>query len=38
MHQFYTELFPKNVFNSNEVIAHYIKNISLPKLTKEQSK
>lgn len=38
MHQFYTELFPKNVFNSNEVIAHYIMNISLPKLTKEQSK
>ena len=37
MHQFYTELFPKNVFNSNEAIAHYVKNISLPKLTKKQS-
>ena len=37
MHQFYEELFSKDVFTSNEVIAHYIKNISLPKLTKEQS-
>ena len=30
--------FLKKSSNSNEVIAHYLKDISLPKLTKEQSK
>ena len=36
LYQFYEELFPEKVSNSIEVIAHYLKNISLPKLTKEQ--
>ena len=35
LYQFYEELFSKTVFNSNEVIANYLKDISLPKLTKE---
>ena len=35
--QVYDELFSKNVSNSNEVIAQYFKDISLPKVTKEQS-
>ena len=35
--QFYEELFSKKVFNSNEVVANYLKDISLSKLTKEQS-
>ena len=34
--QFYEELFSKKVFNSNEVIAHYLSYFSLLKLTKEQ--
>ena len=37
LYHFYEELFPKNVYNSNEVIAYYSKDISLSKLTKEQS-
>ena len=37
LYQYYEKLFPKKVFNSNEVIAHYLKDFSLPKLTKEQS-
>ena len=36
-YQFSEELFSKNVSDSNEVIAHYLKNISLTKLNKEQS-
>ena len=36
LYQFYEELFSKEVSSLNEVIAHYLKNISLPKLTKEQ--
>ena len=35
LHQFYEGLFSKKVSNSN---AHYLKDVSLPKLTKEQSK
>ena len=31
-------MFSKKVFNSNEVVANYLKDISLSKLTKEQSK
>ena len=38
IYQFYEELFSKKVSNSNEVIAHCLKDISLPKLTKEQNK
>ena len=38
MYQFYEELFSKKGSNSNLVIAHYLKDIILPKLTKEQSK
>ena len=38
MYQFYEELFSKKVYNSNLVITHYLKDISLPKLTKGQSK
>ena len=30
-------LFSKNVFSSNELIAHYLKNSNLSKLTKEKS-
>ena len=37
MYQFYEELFSKKVSNSDLVIGHYSKDISLPKLTKEQS-
>ena len=37
LYQFYEELFSKKVFNSNEVVANYLKDISLSKLTKEQS-
>ena len=36
-YQFSEELFSKNVSDSNGVIAHYLKNISLTKLNKEQS-
>ena len=36
LYQCNEELFSKKVFNPNEVIAHYLKDISLPKLTKEQ--
>ena len=36
MYQFYEELFSKEISSSNDVIALYSKNISLPKLTKEQ--
>ena len=35
--KFFEELFSKMVSNSNEVIAHYLQDIKLPKLTKEQS-
>ena len=38
LYQFYEEFFKrfsKKVFNSNEVIVHYLKDISQPKLTKE---
>ena len=37
MYQFYEELFSKNVSISNKIIAHYLKDVSLPKLTKEHS-
>ena len=37
MYQFYEELFSKKVSISNKIIAHYLKDVSLPKLTKEQS-
>ena len=37
MYQFYEKLFSKKVSNSNEVIAHHLKNAILPKLTQEQS-
>ena len=35
--KYWNFLFSKIVSNSNEVIAHYLKDISLPKLTEEQS-
>ena len=38
MYQVFEELFSKKVSNSNEIIAHCLKDISLQKLTKEQSK
>ena len=37
MYQLYEELFSKEVSSSNEVIAHYLKDISLPKLSEEQN-
>ena len=37
MYQFHEELFSKKVSISNKFIAHYLKDVSLPKLTKEQS-
>ena len=37
LYQFFEELFSKKVSNLNEVIAQCLKDISLPKLTKEQS-
>ena len=36
--KFYEDLLPKKVFNCNETIAHYLKDITLPKLTKKQRK
>ena len=33
----YKKLYSKKFCNSNEVIAHYLKDINLPKLTKEWS-
>ena len=36
LYHFYEELFSKDVSSSNEVTEHYLKNISLPKLIKEQ--
>ena len=35
LYQFYEEIFSKKVPISNEVIANYLKDINLPKLTKE---
>ena len=38
LYQFHKESFSKNISNSNEAIAHYLKDIGLPKLTKEHIK
>lgn len=37
LYQLYEELFSKEVSSSVEVIAHYLKDISLPKLSEEQN-
>ena len=37
LYQFCEELFSEKVSISNKIIAHYLKDVSLPKLTEEQS-